>query len=243
MNSNRIKIIFLYGSLVLTFCTCVRSYAQDTGQQSLSDHFTGYMDYAGVRAVIFTGEQQKGHPYTTNHPYLREQDYTTGGLSYNKVIYSDMQLRYDMSRDELVLRSPDFRNIVLFPENVDFVDIHGYHMIYFRKDSLSGCPDTGYYFVLHSGKYKLLMKQVNVLQQKTNQREIEQYYSSSVTYYLLKDDVYYRIRNKKALLEALGSHKKELQRLFRSHHLKFRKNSEVMVLAAVREYENLTASE
>jgi len=64
--------------------------------------------------------------------YLQFETYSHARLSYNKVVYPDASLRMDLFRDELIVKSPENYHIVLFPESVDFVEIHDYHIIYFQ---------------------------------------------------------------------------------------------------------------
>ena len=215
--------------------------AQDVGrQQSIDSAAVMYLQRADGQSVLYYGNEQDGQPRTTNHPYLTNAQYVKARLSYNNVIYPEALLRLDFSRDELVVQSPDRRNIVLFPENVDFVELHNKHIIYFRRDGLPGCPSTGYYSLLYSGNCKVLERQTADL--LLNNGDGSYYYAFTTRYYLYKDGVYYNIRNQSGLLKALSPYKKELKRFISSNRWRFRRDAEVLIAMTVSEYEKITGS-
>ena len=213
--------------------------AQDVGSQQLIDNSAiEYLRIAGNQSVLYYGNEQDIQPRATNHPYLKSNQYAEARLSYNKVIYPEALLRLDLSRDELITLSPEFRHIVLFPENIDFVELHDKHVIYFRRDSLPGCPSGGYYFLLHSGECKVLERQTASLILNSSSGQF--YYVFFTKFYLCKDGIYYNIRNQQGLLKVLSPYKKELKRYISSHRWRFRRDAEELIAMTVREYENLT---
>lgn len=196
-----------------------------------------------MQSTLYYGVEQDLQPRTTNHPYLKDAQYAKARLLYHNVLYPEVLLRLDFSRDELVALSPDQQNIVLFPENVDSVELHGQHIIYFRRDTLSGCPSSGYYILLHSGKYKVLEKNTASLKDTEGiGNQTEWYYAISTQYYLFMDDAYYNVSSQRSLLKALALHKKELKRFISANHLKFRKNAEEFLSRTVNEYEIITGA-
>ena len=213
--------------------------AQDAGRQQIIDNAAiEYLRIAGSQSTLYYGKEQDLLPRTTNHPYLINAQYAKTRLSYSGIIYPEALLRLDLSRDELVVQSPDFRNVVLFPENVDYAELHGKHIIYFNRDNLPGCPSSGYYILLHSGKCRVLEKQTANLM--LNSTTGAHYYILSTNYYLYKDDVYHTIRNKNGLLNVLHPHKKELKRFISAHHLRFRHDAAELIRQTVIEYEKLS---
>ena len=218
--------------------------AQNNGlRQSIDSSAVRYLRIVDSQSVLYYGNEQEGHKRVTNHPYLEDEKYVKARLSYLQVIYSEVLLRLDLSRNELVIMSPDHRNIVLFHENVDFAELHNWHIIHFRSDSLPGCPSSGYYMLLYSGKCKVLEKRFAVLTLKSGySTSQEQYYSFSTTFYLFKDGIYYNIRNKKGLLKILNPYKKELKRFISANRLRFRRDKQKFFTLTVSEYEKLSGS-
>ena len=216
-------------------------FAQNIERQQLIDNAAiDYSRIAGNQSALYNGKAQEGHPRTTNHPYLIDAQYAKARLSYLGVIYPEAALRLDLSRDELVVQSPGFRSVVLFPENVDFAELHGRHIIYFYRDNLQGSPSTGYYFLLHSGNCKVLEKQTAKI--TVNRNTLEEYYDLLTNFYLYKDGVYYTIRNKTVLLNVLHPYKKELKHFISAHRWRFRHDAEELIKQTVIEYEKLSGS-
>jgi len=223
--------------LVVVLSGCL--FAQDVGRQQMIDNAAiEYLRIAGSQSVLYTGKTQKEHPRITNHPYLIDAQYTKASLSYNQVIYPEVLLRFDLSRDELVVQSPGFRNVVLFPENVDFVELHGRHIIYFYRDSLPNSPSTGFYILLYSGNCKVMQKQTAKFM--VNRNSYEQYYELTTNFYLCKDDVYYTIGSNRKLLKVLQPYNKELKRFISAHRWRFRNDAEELIRQTVIEYEKLS---
>ena len=232
------KKIMVRISIFFLLFGCSYLFAQDVGRQQLVDNnAVDYLRNAGNQSVVYYGNLQEGHPRTTNHPYLKEMQYVKARLSYLNTIYPEVMLRLDLSRNELIIQTPDFRNIVLFSDNVDFAEFHDYHIVYFRRDSLPGAPSSGYYLVLHSGKYKVLEKQTAVVMVDSNH---QYFYDLSTKYYLYHDGVYYVIRNVRGLLKVLQPYKKELKRFISAHHWRFRNDAEILIPQTVIEYEKLS---
>jgi len=234
------KHIIILCLLLLAFCSDDLRAQQNRQKQMIDSYAVEYLQTVNNKSPLYSGNIQEAHPRAKNHPYLVEFQYTQARLSYLGTIYPEAMLRLNLNRNELVARSPDMRNIVLFPENVDFAELHGQHIVYFRSDAMPGAPSSGYYALLHSGNCKILKKQNAVLNQSASQTTIEFYYLFSTQFYLFKDGVYQTIRNKRGYLNALQPYKKELKRFISANHLNYKKNTDVFLQQTINEFEKLS---
>ena len=226
---------------LMLWCGCLL--AQDAGRQRFLDTAAlRYLRIANTQSPLYYGNEYEGQQRATNHPFLINPSFTKTRLSYHQVVYPEAQLRLDLSKDALIVFSPDFRQLVLFPENVDFAELHGKHIIYFRSDTLRGSPSSGYYIQLHSGICKVLEKNTATLLHQSEGNRLRYYYTFTTRYFLLKDGVYYNIRNRRGLLKALSPYKKELKRFISDNNLFFRKNAEELLVRTVDQYEKLSES-
>jgi len=216
-------------------------YSQDAGQQRQTDAAAlEYMNVAGNQAAIFNAPLHEGNMRASNHPYMIDERFAKARLSYNNVVYPEAMLRYDMFRNELTIQSPELRAFVLFPENVDYAELHGRRIIYFRRDSLPGCPPTGYYVLLHSGDRKVLQRQSASIMHDTRATSMNRYYVFSTHYFLYKDGSYHAIRNKRGLLNALHPYKKELNRFISSNRWRFNRDAETLIVQTIIQYEKIS---
>ncbi len=221
---------------LLLFLLCWRAYAQEIVQSPLVEKYaTSYMNLARSQAAIFNGDEQKKYPRTPNDPYLKSQEYTMGRLSYNGVLYPDVRLRLDLCRDELVALSPNYQDIVLSSEKIDFAELHNYRILYLSPGQLPDCPFSGFYILLYSGSCMVMEKRSFSLEL----REGQSTFIPSVKYYIYKDDTYLRVRNKRSLLKALGDYRRELAQYIRHSNLRFRSDAEKMIVEVMKEYERL----
>ena len=233
----------------LKYCTClcflVASWlhvsAQDESLQQLADSYAAeYLAYVSKHAVIFSGVEQQSLPYVTrNHSYFNKQTFQSGRLSYNGVIYPEVLLRWDLYKDELIIFSPVISSLILKKENVDYIEIYGYHIFPLDTDSLPGCPAAGYYSLLHSGNCMVIERKNATLQWNDEDGLRNYYFTFSSTFYLRKDGVYHKIKNKNSLLKHMATHRKDLNRLIRSYGLRFKTNAETIIVGVVKEYEKL----
>ena len=244
LNNKKMKIRIKICRLCFLVLGCVHLHGQNIGQQQLTDNSAAdYLRIVDKQSPLYYGKIYEGHLRTTNHPFLKDEQFAKARLSYCRVIYPEVLLRLDLYRNELGIQSSDYQNIILFPENLDYAELHGQTIIYFRRDSLPGCPSTGYYTLLYSGNCKVLEKQTAVLQVTNDgNSRTTQHYVFSTRYYLYKDGVYYPIRSRRGLLNVLHPHKKELKRFISSHgwQFRFRNDAERFIFLTVSEYEKLS---
>jgi hypothetical protein len=225
--------------LYFLFFGCLQLSAQKFGAEQYA---ANYMKTVSDYAALYSGNWPQPLGFRAqNNQFFKEQDYVSGKLSYNGIVYPNVLIRWDLFRDELVVLSPSNSNIVLINENVDFAEIHGFHIFYLHPDGLAGCPPAGNYILLNSDKYLLLEKLANTpyLSNVDSKKYIYIFMLSSY-FFLQKDDVYYKIYNSRKLLKALGTHRKEMKRFIHTNKYKYKRDAEKMVLEVVKEHEKLS---
>ena len=198
-----------------------------------------HLKIAGGQSTLYYGKEQMAHPRGTTHPYLEDEQYAKARLSYNRIVYPEVMLRLDLNRDELVILSPDFRNIVLSPQNFNYAELHGKRIIYFRSDNFTGSPATGFYSLLHSGECKVLKKQTaKWTENSRNAREF--HFVQSSRFFLFYNDAYYNIRNRRGLLKIMQPYKNELKQFISANRLHFKRDADKFIAETVKEYEKLS---
>jgi hypothetical protein len=205
--------------------------------QSAEGFATRYLQTVGKHAVLFHGNLQEERLPTTNHPYLVSRAYAIARLSYRGIVYPEVLLRLDLSRDELIVFS-EGRHIVLSRENLDYANLHHRHIVYINN----GYLPAGLYMVLHSGKTTVLKRQVATLNyRQVSSSRIERHFLFTTTYFLYKDGVYHTIRNRRGLLRLLYPHQRALSRFISTNRLNLRGRTEEMITLTVIAYERLSA--
>jgi len=227
---------------IVLLLLCFRAVIAQEHKQISDNAAIAYLNVSSINSALYYGSIYEGYPRANNHPYLTDILFAQARLSYQQIIYPEVLLKWDLHRDELIVQSPDFRNIVLFPEKVALAELHGKQVIYFRSDSLPGCPPTGYYFLLHSGDCKVMGKTSAKMIEKIIPGRIERHFEFKTRYYLFKNGEYHLIRNKKSVINQMLPFAKEIRGFIASNHLNFRKDKELFLIRTVSEYEKLTQS-
>ena len=210
----------------------------DSRQQTLDRAATAYLNTVREESVLFYGAVQEAPPRATNHPYLEDAQYVPARLSYGGVVYPEAMLRLDLKQHELIVLSPDQRQVVLFPENVEEVELHGRRIVWHQPDGLPGCPTKGYYFLLHCGECRVLARQTADLTRKNSSDNYAlNYYIFTTRYYLLKDGRWQVIRSRRGWLNALQPFKKEVKQWAAERRLSFRKSEEAYLTETIAAYE------
>ncbi|MDR1780148.1 MAG: hypothetical protein LBR50_05385 [Tannerella sp.] len=201
-----------------------------------------YVLKAGGYAAVYSGKLSSPYPaYYTNHPFLVSDAPAEGSLWYDGVYYANVRMKFDCYRDELVVRPPDTNNdFALHPAYLDSVRLHGYKIVYYRPDGLSGAPAEGYYLALYEGGCVLLEQQTRSLSETRRGESVSGSFRSATRYYLRYGNAWHTVKNKNSLLSVFSSHRKELSQYIKTHRLKFgSKNAEASIVAVVREYERI----
>ncbi|MCL2074098.1 MAG: hypothetical protein FWH18_09260 [Marinilabiliaceae bacterium] len=239
-----IKIIVKISILVCVVFFAHHIFGQDIDQQkSISNSVDKYLKIVSSQSALYYGRLYDGQPRTETHPYLKDSKYAKSTLLYCEIFYPEELLLLDWNKNELIILTPDYNNVVLFPENLEYAELHGYKIIYLQKESLPENMLEGYYILLHSGKHTVLEKQTARLiigaavPGKYSSSEVD--FDKKIRFYLNKNEIYYPILNKRGLLRQLKPHKKELRKFISSNNWRFRRDAEELITKTVKEYENL----
>jgi len=236
----KVKLLFLVG---MAFCGRQWAVAQDmTRLERLYEaSVSRYMDSVSNRATIYSGKLQEPIPMSTvNRAYFKGIRYMKSKIYYGGSLYTDIPLGWNIYLDELIVLSPDNYHVVLKPDKTEDAALFGYHIRYLIPDSLSrNPPPAGYYLLLYDGHCTVFAKPAAVLQQRFDSKGVKYYFNFVTNYYIKKENVYYPIKDKNSLLNALGDYHQELSRLIRTNKFHFKRDAETLIVATVIEYEKL----
>lgn len=175
-------------------------------------------------SALFNGKVHNPHVRFKNggHAYFMSDKYTDGTVILNGVSYNQVNLMYDIVRNELVLLNIDQTNgIVLQSVNVDSFMLHQHHFINIKKAQQE--IKAGYYDILYKGGISLLAKREKEITEKIDQK-IEKVISEKTSYFLLKDAKYHPVKGKGDLLKLLQSTNTENLAFIKEKKLNFKKD-------------------
>jgi len=201
-----------------------------------------YIEYAGEHAVIFNGKEEVTYDHaSTNHPYLVTSQYTPGELLYNNILYKNVSLRYDLFRDELIIKVPNISySVVLEKEKVTEAVVDKYRIIRHEKNLWPNIAPGNYLLLLHDGQFPVVRKNQMTRDQKVVDQSVEYRFRLRERYYIYKNGICHQVSNKGSLLKLFPDKKKELETYIKQQNLNFRKDREQSIVAIVQFYEGLT---
>ncbi|KAA8482460.1 hypothetical protein BDE36_3435 [Arcticibacter tournemirensis] len=189
-----------------------------------------YIEQLNTEAPIYNGKMYRP-VFNLNdggHTLFQSNQYTKGTIVYNGHIYQDVNLMYDMVKDQLVLLNFDqVGGIVIWPQYVDAFSLHQHTFINIRPDSTTQKSIApGYYDLLYQGKTSLLAKRIKELIETPNQNAVKRTVSQQNKYYLLNHSGYTLIKGKKDLLRLLSRTRNENLQYIKTERLNFKKELE-----------------
>lgn len=110
---------------------------------------------------LFNGIEYEPHPviFTDGHPFFQLPSLQKGSVTYNGDTYEDVELMYDLVKDELVIgHFNGYSRVQLIKEKVDSFSIGELQFIHARENSSIAGLLPGYYQLLYSGKMTLLQR-------------------------------------------------------------------------------------
>ncbi|MNK12317.1 hypothetical protein D3C87_303760 [compost metagenome] len=241
--NNALKI---FATLVLSTALEFPALAQ-TGDDSLfvtqvsQKAISGLLNLQKTDGPLYNGEMHYPHPKFKNggHASFINSSYTKGTIVYDGLTYKNMSVMYDLIRDQLLLLNADSSGgIVVQPEHIDRFSLHNHNFINFKSGTVPKNIAPGYYDLLYEGRITLLAKRVKKVTENVTQyieKEVEQ----TVSYYLLKDSVYTRIKGKQDLVTLLNATQKENQDYIKANKLDFNGNREEAFLRLVSFHDSL----
>ena len=148
-------------------------------------------------------------------------------------------MKYDLFKDQLLVtpKAEGRMSIGLFSPRVTKFSFSSLNFISIDNSSEKTSPAPGFYLQLVSGKLTVLAKRTKVISDRIEGRTFLQKFDETVKYYLLKEGIYYYIKNKKDILAVIKDEKREVQQFLSKNKLNYRKNRE-QTLVAIAEFYN-----
>lgn len=212
--------------------------AQTPLDSSYINALTVYANTVGVNQHIYNGAEYIDYDHRINgNPFFEKKSFAGGSIMYDGVLYNNVQIIYDIWRDDVVIKNHNNLPLLLVKEKVAAFNIEGHHFIKITADSLTEKLGlSGFYNVLYNGNVKLFAKRKKVIDEKITSQSSESSFLQKNEYYILNNSVFFAVADKRSVLSALSDQKPTLQKYMKQQKLKFRKNLEADLIKAVAYY-------
>lgn len=228
--------VFIY--VMLLHVAAFNCYAQKTDtafvSASIAEAKRIYTARVQGESLLFNGSDYGEYsPLKDEHPFYLSYDWIYGSVLYDGQFYDSIMLQYDIALDQLVIESHMYgTQIQLIKSKVHSFTLEDRKFINMDSSSMKG-----FYEVLYDGETKVLAKRIKRLQERISSSEITREFEEKNRYYMLVNEKFVAVKNKKSALKALRSNKKELQQKYQALNSNVKKKPErqIVILAELND--------
>jgi hypothetical protein len=179
------------------------------------------------------------YPEKYNHPYLNENKWYSGQITYKGNIHQINFLRYDVLADKLIILFEKNGSTYIVALNKDFLDAFSIETTSFvRIDSLKGINKvSGYFEKVYDNETKLYIKHTSKVEITSESSKYR--YTKNEFLYLENKGIYYKIISKSSLLKALEDKKPELKKYLKGKQYIFSKYETYPIIKILIYYDEI----
>lgn len=172
-------------------------------------------------------DYSKPYHARTGHQFFGEPTRQPGSVFYNGHHFPNLQLAYDVVRDQVVLSPPRSPlSLRLINDNVQSFSLNNHQFVRLVADSSnSRVIETGYYEVLLDGPVQVLARRSKRMQEHVAQQSIDVEFVGQDEVFIKKAGTYYPVGRKAAALRPFADRGKEVQDYAKAQKLAFNKGS------------------
>jgi hypothetical protein len=191
---------------------------------------------------LYNGRQFYGYSLSIEgSAFFQANEWGHGSVLYDGAWYRNVELMYDLYRDELIARHPVGIPIVLFRERVQEFILTGKVFVYLEKDK-NNVVSNGFYQRVTDGKATVYAKRVRKLEEKIDGLFIERKFILADQFFVLKVGVYYTVKKQKGLLALFKDKRQEISEYKGRLKQKYKTNPEQFIVN-IADYYNQLLSE
>ncbi|UZR99756.1 hypothetical protein [Chondrinema litorale] len=234
--------------VLLLFLIGLSAKAQDTQTLTTSNNLQESFDYLTkmyndsmqTSPAIYKGNEYKFYSSKMiNHPFFYSEDSGIGDISFDGILYKDVQFYYDTHLQQIVVEHDKISYPFIIENNlIDYFIIFEHKYVPLEEDS-NGLINAGFYDLLVDGDVKLYAKRHKSIQKEIDDDQLKYWFDDEDKYYVLKDDVFHKVKSKGSVLKVLKDKKKILKSNIKERGIKFGKTAESGLLLTVEYYNQI----
>jgi|GEM_PF-2058473 len=235
--TRRLLLFIFLSQIAQNVCSQVRD--SSVYKASLSYAVDYYNTEAAEQLPLFTGVIHRGHsPDIKGTPYYLGSEWNAGGLTYDKLLYKNVFLKFDTYNNELSIRNFNGQPVVLSNDKVERFNLGSQSFVYQRSDGSNGLPVSGFYRALFLGKVSAYAYYVSLID-KTLTNNIEREFFENTRYYILKENKWYQVQGLKSIVKIFNDRKSEMRQYIREHDMEYKASPERVLIELSGFYNSL----
>jgi hypothetical protein len=177
-------------------------------------------DTVWLDQLLYNGvEWRPGFATVTGHEFFLGPGFLTGSVTVEGILFNNVQLKYDIFNDKLVIRRGNSKPIVMSNEKVDAFTISdsGTETKFFNLRN-TGPEVSGFAEVIYQGKSSVIARHTKVIAKNASLTSYAQF-REYTRFYLVTGATCSQIRNRSSFLKLLGSREPAVKRYIRQNNL------------------------
>jgi hypothetical protein len=173
-----------------------------------------------------------------DHQFFLSKEFLTGSLSIKGKTFDNIQLKYDLYKDEILTSIDSGRILQLNKEMIDsftlsFQNIN-YRFISMQEDSLK--RDRSFFNVLYNGESSLLLKFSKKIDKLADEGKYDKFYQIQKIYFV-KGKAFYQITGKNDLFKILPEDKTRIKDFMKKNKLRISGKDPESFIPLIRYYD------
>jgi len=236
---SRYKILFLF---VLTFFIPAGLSGIMPELMLISHAASKQQDSIRENQVIYNGKIWRNLYYMVNEDqFLFSKEFLKGSVTMRGISCSNINLKYDIFKDELLTTVESGGVLQLNKEMVDSFSVlfqdKMYRFIRIKEDSTEG--QKGYFNILYKGKTALYLKYFKKIDKLSVNGENEKFYQFNKLYFA-KDNKIFQITGKNDLLNILKDQKELIKSYIKKNNIKVSEKEPETFIPVIRYFDSIS---
>jgi hypothetical protein len=187
--------------------------------------------YNGSDYVIYIPEKEE-------HPYFMQDDWTTGSVIYEHLLYEGVALLYDVHQDQVITEHNRGNSIRLVPEKIQGFTLFDHTFVRLTQDNDSKISE-GFYDQLYNGKSKVYAKYFKEYNETLSVKEVIPRFDERVRYYLVKGENFNVVKSKSSVIQIFEDQKQDVKNFIRKNNIRFKSNRALAIVQITEFYDTL----
>lgn len=191
-----------------------------------------YLQSADMHSTVFTGREHEKYPlHYKNHPWFQSDNYSKATIYINGMIYPDIQLKWDLYKDQLVISPENSPYNIVTNADSAFLFNQKVCKLPFQNNQLP----FGYVIVLHEGHNTLYLKHLVHFRERVESGQLVSSFAIRKTFWLAQAEGMTKITRLRDVTRLYPQHRREIRSFLKNNSLNYRKNPE-LALTSLMEY-------
>ena len=198
-----------------------------------------FIPQADSNSSIYNGIEHIGYSSSIEGmAYLNTIDWQKGTIVYRDQPYTGVFLKYDLVKDEVILRHFNgFTGVILFTPRISSFTMDDLRFV--NLPDLNG-KGGGVYQQILVGALSLYAKHTKKIDEILLPGRVERKIVEKNTFYIMKDGILYTVRNEKDVMNLVKDKKNEVRSRLKGSGLKYRKTPGAFLTTVISYYNQLS---